>query len=124
MNSWGSDRLEAKIDEMLISSVSRGSEPDGFRVKSMPRRPMFPWLYVVYVLIAATVLGFFMGQWLNGQNLESIDYRSLFSMEKVSGLFSGVSSGGLISGLAIFFGLGGAILTFLPEKPRQLRHLL
>ena len=124
MNSWGNDRLEEKIDEMLTSSVSRGSEPRGFSVRFMPRRPVFPWLSVVYVLIGAAVLGFLMTQWLGGQNLENIDYRSLFSFERLSGLFSGVTSGELISGLAVILGLGGAVLTFLPEKQQGLRHLL
>ncbi len=124
MNSWGNNRLEEKIDEMLTSSVSRGSEPAGFTVRFMPRRPVFPWLSAVYVLMGAAVLGFFMAQWLGGQNLEDIDYVSVFSFEKLSGLFSGMTSGGLISGLAIILGLGGAILTFLPEKKQILRHIL
>lgn len=124
MNSWGNDRLEEKIDEMLTSSVSRGSEPAGFSVRFMPNRPLFPWMYVVYVLAAAVVLGFFMAQWLYGQNLENIDYVSMFSFERLSGLFSSVSTGGLMSGLAIILGLGGAILTFLPEKQQRLRRLL
>ncbi len=124
MNSWGNDRLEEKIDEMLTSSVSRGSEPRGFSVRFMPRRPLFPWISVIYVVAAAVVLGFFMSQWLNGQNLENIDYRSMFSFERLSGLFSGATSGELMSGLAIILGLGGAILAFLPEKQQGLRHLL
>ncbi len=124
MNSWGNDRLEEKIDEMLTSSVSRGSEPRGFSVRCMPRRPLFPWISVVYVVAAAVVLGFFMAQWLHGQDLENVDYVSVFSLERLSGLFSGVSVGGLMSGLAIILGLGGAILTFLPEKQQGLRHLL
>jgi len=124
MNSWGNDRLEEKIDEMLTSSVSRGSEPRGFSVRFMPRRPLFPWIYVVYVLAIAAVLGFFMAQWLNGQNLENIDYGAMFSFERLSSLFSGVSAGGLMSGLAIILGLGGAVLAFLPEKQQGLRHLL
>ncbi|MCK5130657.1 MAG: hypothetical protein KAR40_00715 [Candidatus Sabulitectum sp.] len=124
MNSWGNDRLEEKIDEMLTSSVSCGSEPRGFSVRFMPSRPTFPWLSIVYVLIGAAVFGFFMAQWLGGQNLENIDYRSLFSFERLSGLFSGVTSGELISGLAIILGLGGAVLTFLPEKRRVFRFML
>lgn len=124
MNSWGNDRLEEKIDGMLTSSVSRGSEPRGFSVRFMPSRPLFPWMYVVYVLAAAVVLGFFMAQWLGGQNLENIDYISLFSLERLTGLFSGMTFGGLISGLAVILGLGGAILTFLPEKQRVLRYML
>lgn len=124
MNSWGNDRLEEKIDEMLTSSVSRGSEPKGFSVRFMPSRPLFPWMYVVYVLAATIVLGFFMAQWLYGQNLENIDYVSMFSFERLSDLFSSVSTGDLMSGLAIILGLGGAILTFLPEKQQRLRHLL
>ncbi|MEA3265903.1 MAG: hypothetical protein U9P42_03035 [Candidatus Fermentibacteria bacterium] len=124
MNSWGNDRLEEKIDEMLTSSVSRGSEPRGFSVRFMPRRPLFPWIYVIYVLAAAAVLGFFMTQWLNGQDFENVDYVSVFSFERLSGLFSGITIVGLMSGLAIILGLGGAILTFLPEKQQGLRHLL
>ena len=123
MNSWGNDRLEMKIDEMLTFSVSRGSEPAGYSVRFMPRRPLFPWLSLVYVLIGVALLGFFMAQWLGGQNLENMNYRALFSFERLSGLFSGVSAGGLISGLAIILGLGGAILTFLPEK-QVLKHLM
>ncbi len=124
MNSWGNDKLEAKIDEMLTSSVSRGSEPDGFMVRFMPRRPMFPWFSVVYVLIGAAVLGFFLSQWLGEKNLENADYVSLFSIDRFSNLFSGVTTGGLISALAIILGLGGAILTFLPEKQQVLKHIL
>ncbi|MCD4708511.1 MAG: hypothetical protein K8S62_12335 [Candidatus Sabulitectum sp.] len=124
MNSWRNDRLEEKIDEMLTSSVSRGSEPAGFSVRFMPRRPMFPWLSLVYVLAGAAVLGFFMAQWLGGQNLENIDYISLFSLERLTGLFSGMTFGGLISGLAVILGLSGAIFTFLPEKQRVLRYML
>ena len=124
MNSWGNDKLEAKIDEMLTSSVSRGSEPTGFRVRFMPRRPVFPWISVVYVLIGAVILGFFFAQWLGGQNLENTDYRSLFSFSGLSTLFSGVSTTELISGLAIALGLGGAIMAFLPEKQQVFRYLM
>jgi hypothetical protein len=124
MNSWGNDRLEEKIDAMLVSSVSKGSEPSDFRVRFMPRMPVFPWLTVLYVLTAALILGFLMAQWFQGQNLESIDYASVFSIERVSDLFSGMGSGGLISTLAVILGLGGAIMAFLPEKLRLLRHML
>jgi hypothetical protein len=124
MNSWGNDRLEEKIDAMLVSSVSKGSEPSDFRVRFMPRMPVFPWLTVLYVLTAALILGFLMAQWFQGQNLESIDYASVFSIERVSDLFSGMGSGGLISTLAVILGLGGAIMAFLPEKLRVLRHML
>jgi hypothetical protein len=124
MNSWGNDRLEEKIDAMLVSSVSKGSEPSDFRVRFMPRMPVFPWLTVLYVLTAAVILGFLMAQWFQGQNLESIDYASVFSIERVSDLFSGMGSGGLISTLAVILGLGGAIMAFLPEKLRVLRHML
>ncbi|MCP4647616.1 MAG: hypothetical protein GY852_07760 [bacterium] len=124
MNSWGNNRLEAKIDEMLTSSVNRGAEPFGFSVRFMPRRPLFPWLSVVYVLIGAAVIGFFFAQWIGGQNLENADYGALFSFNRITDLFSGVTAGGLVSGLAIILGLGGAILTFLPEKQQGLGHLL
>ena len=124
MNSWGNHRLDKRIDEMLTASVSSGSEPAGYAVRIMPRRPLFPWLSLTYVLVGTAVFGFFMAQWLGGQNLESIDYGSLFSMERLSGLFSGLSTGKLISGLAIILGLGGAILTFLPEKQQVLKHLM
>ncbi|MCK5785018.1 MAG: hypothetical protein KAH54_00520 [Candidatus Sabulitectum sp.] len=124
MNSWGNNRLEKKIDEMLTSSVSRGSEPAGYSVRLMPRRPMFPWLSLVFVIAGAALLGFFMAQWLGGQNLENIDYGSLFSIERLSGLFSGLSAGRIVSGLAIILGLGGAILTFMPEKQQVLKHLM
>lgn len=124
MNSWGNHRLEEKIDEMLTSSVSCGSEPKGFSVRLMPRRPLFPWISVVYVVAAAVLLGFFMSQWFDGQDLENVDYVSVFSFEGLSGLLSGVSTVGLISGLAIILGLGGAILTFLPERQQGLRRLL
>lgn len=124
MNSWGNDRLEEKIDEMLTSSVSRGSEPAGYSVRFMPHRPLFSWLPLIFVLAVAAVLGFFMAQWLGGQNLESVDYGSIFSFERLTGLFSGATFGGIVSGLAIILGLGGAILTFLPDKGQILRHIL
>ena len=124
MNSWGNDRLEEKIDKMLTSSVSRGSEPAGFNIRLMPRRPVLPWFSVVCVLIGAVVLDFFMAQWLSGQNPGNIDFGSVISFERVSNSISGVTPEGIISGLAIILGLGGAILTFLPEKRHILRHIL
>ena len=124
MNSWGNDRLEEKIDGMLTSSVSRGSEPAGYSVRFMPRRPLFPWLPVIGVIAVASVLAFFMAQWLGDQSLETVDYGSMFSFERLTGLFSGATSGGIISGLAIILGLGGAILTFLPDKQQILRNIL
>jgi|GEM_PF-1471937 len=124
MNSWGNDLLEEKIDTMLASSVSRGSEPSGFRVKFMPRRPVFPWLTVVFVLSTALILAFLMAYWLQKQDLTGIDYSSVFSVERVFNLFSEIGSGGIISALAVILGLGGAIMAFLPEKKRPLRHML
>ncbi len=124
MNSWGNDKLEELIDDLLTSSVSSGAEPKGYQVRCMSRRPVFPWISVAYVLLGAVILSFFFAQWLEVQNLENINYVSLFSIEKVTELFSGVTTSGLISSLAIILGLGGAIVTFLPERQQTLKHLL
>lgn len=124
MNSSGNSRFETLIDEMLTSSVSRGSEPEGFKVRFMPRRPIFPWLKLVYVLSGAVVLSCFMAHWFSSWNFENTDFQSMFSLERLWSMLSGVSSGGLVSALAIVLGLIGAILTFLPEKPGITQRLL
>ena len=124
MNSWGNDELERRIDELLASSVSRGSEPEGFKVNLVPYKPQFPWLKVSYVLVVAVIAGFFMVQWLNTQNLENIDYNSLFSLSTLSGFVSGINPGQAVSLIAIAVGLGGAIISFLSERQRVLHHML
>lgn len=124
MNSWGNDKLERRIDELLASSVSRGSEPEGFSVHLIPSRPPFPWMKVAYILIAAAIAGFFMNQWLSLQNLDDIDYGSVFSLETLSGLFSGISTGKAVSLIAVAIGLGGTLISFLSERQRVLHRML
>ncbi len=124
MNSWGNDKLEKRIDELLSSSVCTGAEPSGFRVSLIPLRPAFPWYKVAYVLIAAVVLGFFMVQWFQMQKLETGNYDSIFTAESVSGLFSGINSSELVSIVAIVIGLGGTLVAFLSERNRVLHRML
>jgi len=116
MNSLPDDRLEETIDQLLASSVSPGSEPAGFRIGPMPRRPEFPWMYLVYALAGLSISGFFLVQWLLMQNLQEIDYMHLFSLDGITALFSGISSGTL----ATLFGLAAAVTVLVPEKLKLL----
>jgi len=106
---------------MLAASVSSGSEPDGFSVRLMPRRPVFPWFAAASVMAVFSVLGYLMARWLGGQNLGSINYAELFSVETISGLLSSISCGQPIFCLAIVLGIAGAVVTFLPEKQQMLK---
>ena len=124
MNSWGNDPLERRIDELLASSVRRGSEPSGFTVKLAPRRPPFPWLKVAYILIAAAVAGFFAVQWLAGSNLQDIDYSSFTSLDGVASLFSGMSAGRAVSIIAMVVGLLGTAISFMSDRHRLLHPML
>lgn len=124
MNSWGNDILEKRMDELLLSSVSCGSEPADFTVSLVPRRPAFPWQKILYVLVAAVILGFFMVQWFQVQKLEAGDYKSIFTANSFSTLFSGINPGELVSIVAIVIGLGGTLVAFLSEKKRVLHRML
>ncbi len=124
MNSWGNDKLEGRIDELLTSSVSRGSEPAGFHVKLTPVKPSFPWLRIAYILAAACIAGFFMVQWLAGQDPASLNFGSLFKIDTLTGMFTGISSGKAVSIVAVIVGLFGTVISFLPDKPRVLHHIL
>jgi len=124
MNSWGNDKLEGRMDELLTSSVSRGSEPAGFHVRLTPVKPSFPWLTIAYILAAACIAGFFTVQWLAGQNLASMDFGSLFRIDTLTGMFDGISSGKAVSIVAVIIGLFGTVISFLPDKPRVLHRML
>lgn len=124
MNSWGNDELEGRMDELLASSVSRGSEPVGFSVKLALHKPPFPWFSIAYILVAAVIAGFFMVQWLAGQNLASINFSSLFDLDSLAGLFAGISSGKAVSIVAVVIGFFGTVISFLPDRRRVLRHIL
>jgi len=120
MNSSPDNKLEETIDKLLASSVSPGSEPEGLRIGPMPSRPEFPWMYLVYALAGLSIFGFFLVQWLLAQHLEEIDYIHLFSLDGITVLFSGVSSGIL----ATLFGLAAAVVLLLPEKLKRLYRTL
>ena len=120
MNSLPDHRLEETIDQLLAASVSPGSEPTGLRIGPMPRRPEFPWMYLVSALAGLSLFGFFLIPWLLAQPLEEIDYVHLFSLDGITVLFSGVSSGIL----ATLFGLAAAVALLLPEKLKRLYRTL
>jgi hypothetical protein len=120
MNSLPDNRLEETIDQLLASSVSPGSEPEGFRIVPMPSRPEFPWMYLVYALAGLSLFGFFLVQWLLAQPLEEINYIHLFSVDGITALFSGLSSGTL----ATLFGLAAAAALMAPEKLKLLYRTL
>lgn len=124
MNSWGDDPLEKRIDELLTSSVSRGSEPSGLVIAPFFAKPSFPWMKIAYVLVAAVILGFFTLQWLSVQNLETVDYRAVLSFDAIGSVLSRLSSGKIISAIAIAIGLGGTVVAFLSEKQRVLHRVL
>jgi len=116
MNSLPDNRLEETIDQLLASSVSPGSEPAGFHIGPMPLRPEFPWMQVVYALTGVSIFGFLFMDWLFSQNVAEIDYAHLFTLDGVTALFAGVSSGTL----ATLLGLAAAALLVLPEKLKLL----
>ena len=116
MNSLPDNQLEETIDQLLAASVSPGSEPEGFRIEPMPRRPEFPWMQLVYALTGVSIFGFFFMDWLFSQNMAEIDLMNLFSLDGVTALFTGVSSGTL----ATLLGLGAAAVLVLPEKMKLL----
>jgi len=124
MNSWGNDKLEGRMDELLTSSVSRGSEPAGFHVKLTPLKPSFPWLRIAYILATACIAGLFMLQWLAGQDLTSMDYSSLFQIDSITGIFAGISAGKAVSIVAVVIGLFGSVISFLPDRPGVLHRML
>ena len=116
MNSLPDNRLEETIDQLLASSVSPGSEPEGLHIGSMPSRPEFQWMYLLYALVGLSISGFLIVQWLLGQHLEEIDYIHLFSLNGITALCSGISSGTL----ATLFGLAAAVSLILPDKLKLL----
>ncbi len=122
MNSLVNNTLNNKIEEMLAASVSSGSEPDGFSVRLMPSRPVFPWLAAVSVVAVFSVLGYLMARWFGGQNLGSVDYTAVFSVETFKGLVGGIHCGQPVFCLAIVLGLAGAIVAFLPEKQQIVKY--
>lgn len=112
MNSLPDHRLEEQIDQLLASSVSPGSEPEGLHIGPMPRRPEFQWMQLVYALAGVSIFGFFLIDWLFSQNIEEIDFISLFSLDGVASLASAISSGTLET----ILGLAAAAVLILPEK--------
>jgi hypothetical protein len=120
MNSLPDHRLEEQIDQLLAASVGPGSEPEGFHIDPMPRRPEFQWMQLFYALAGVSIFGFFLIDWLFSQNIEEIDFIHLFSLDGVSSLFLGVSSGTL----ATILGLAAAAVLILPEKLKLLYRTL
>ena len=116
MNSSPDNKLEETIDQLLASSVSPGSEPEGLHIGPMPSRPEFPWMYLVYALAGVCICGPFLVQWLLRQQLEEIDYIRVFSFDGISALCSGLSSGTL----ATLIGLAVMAVLILPEKLKLL----
>lgn len=122
MNSLVDNRLDRRIEEMLTASVSTGSEPEGFSVRLMPRRPVFPWLTAAIVVAVFSGLGYLMARWFGGQDLGSVDYAAVFSVETLGRLLSGVHCSQPVFCLAIVLGLVGAVAAFLPEKRQILKY--
>ena len=122
MSSLVDNTLNDRIDEMLAASVSSGSEPEGFSVRLMPRRPVFPWLTAAIVVVVFSVMGYFVARWLGEQDLGSVDYAAVFSVETLGGLLRGVHCGQPVFCLAIVLGLAGAVAAFLPEKQQMLKY--
>lgn len=118
MNSLPDNKLEETLDQLLASSVSAGSEPEGLHIGSMPSRPQFQWMYLVYAAGVFSLSGFFFVQWLLGLHLEGISIH-LFSLEEVVALLSRVSSGTLVTLVGIF-----TVAAFiLPEKLKILYRI-
>lgn len=120
MNSSPDQRLEETIDQLLTASVSPGSEPEGFHISPMPRRPEFQWMQLFYALTGVIIFGFFLMDWLFSQNIGETDFIHLFTMDGASSLLGGVSSGTL----ATLLGLAAAMLFILPEKLKLLYRTL
>jgi hypothetical protein len=116
MNSLPDNRLEETLDQLLAASVSPGSEPEGFYIGLMPRRPVFPWMQLIYALTGVSIFGFFFMDWLFSRNIAEIDYAYLFSLDGITALFSGVSTGTLTT----LMGLAAAAVLILPEKLKLL----
>jgi hypothetical protein len=116
MNSLPDNRLEETIDQLLASSVSPGSEPKGLHIGPMPSRPEFEWMNLVYALVGVSMFGFYLTQWMFSQNFEAIDYTAMFSLDGLSNLITGISSGTL----ATVIGLVAVALLTLPEKLKLL----
>ena len=120
MNSLPEQRLEETIDQLLTASVSAGSEPQGFHIGPMPRRPEFQWMQLFYALAGVGVFGIFLMDWLFSQNIGEVDFIHLFSLDGASSLILGVSSGTL----ATLLGLAAAMWLILPEKLKLLYYKL
>ncbi len=117
MNSWGSDRLEGRIDALLRLSVEKGSEPSDIIVKLPPERPAFPWARIASVIAAAVLLGFFAVQLIQGYELPVTSF-------SLSSLFCGISLGEALSAAAIAVGVIGSVTAFIPDWNETLRRLL
>jgi len=120
MNSLPDNRLEETIDQLLSASVSPGSEPHGFHIGPMPRRPEFQWMQLFYALAGVGVFGFFLIDWLFSQNIGEVDFIHLFSLDGASSLLGSVSSGTL----ATLLGLAATMVLILPEKLKLLYYKL
>ena len=120
MNSLTENRQEQKLDQLLISSVSPSAVPTGFRIRPMPARPVFPWLTLTYALIGTSLFGFLLYPWLVQQNFEVLDYKPQLSLDGISMLITGISSGTWVSLVGIF----GLALALVPEKLRLLYRIL
>ncbi len=124
MNSWGNDELEKRMEELLSSSVRRGSEPAGFSVKTVPRRPGFPWGRMVFLVAAACAGVFFLWQLPVVKDLGSIDYGAFFSTDGAAGFFSAISQGKAVSTAAVLTGITGGLVCLFPDLGRVLRRML
>lgn len=124
MNSWGNDELEKRMEELLSSSVKRGSEPAGFSVKTVPRRPGFPWGRMVFLVAAAGAGAFFFWQMPMVKDLGSIPFESILSARGAAGILSGISRGRAVSSAAVVTGIVGGVMCLFPDLGRVLRRLL
>ena len=77
-------------------------------------------MYLVSALAGISLLGVFLVPWLLALHLEEIDYNHLFSLDGITALCSGISSGTL----ATLFGLVAAAALLLPEKLKLLYRTL
>lgn len=124
MNSWGNDSLERRIDELLGSSVSPGSEPGTVHLTAFPSKPVFPWNVMMYAALAVVAVGGLLARWIIGLKLETVEYGHVLpGLEKMGRFVSEPGSVEAVSAAAIVAGIAGIIMVLLSFRRISLLKL-
>jgi hypothetical protein len=125
MNSFDQGKLDARLDQLLESSVGPHAVPAGLNIGPMPVRPKFNWVLLVGACLGVGLCGFAAARWLI-----SLNYTELLAACSGSGMSSDWLStvnwqdiAGQLSTSTLLSGLIGVIVivaALLPEKWKTL----